>query len=86
MTVDFLCLYTYYNIYVCGKLQNHPEVEGVAKFWVMCEEGVIAAIISRGRRGLGTARHFCSAEREVVGVLNVLRRGEGKIIVFIPIL
>ena len=58
----------------------------MAKFWVMCEEGAIAAISSRGRRGWGTAMHYRSAEREVVGGLNVLRRGEGKIIVFIPLL
>lgn len=55
-------------------------------FWVMCEEGVIAAITTRGRRAVGTVMHYRSAEREVVGVLNVLRRGEGKIIVFIPLL
>ena len=40
----------------------------MAKFWVMCEEGVIAAITTRGRRAVGTAMHYCSAEREVVGV------------------
>ena len=48
----------------------------MAKFGVMCGEGAIAAITTRGRRALGTAMHYRSAEREVVGVLNVLRRGE----------
>ena len=37
--------------------------------------GAMKRNTSRGRRGVGTARHYCSAEREVVGVLNVLRRG-----------
>ena len=55
-------------------------------FGVMCEEGVIVAITTRGRRGFGTVMHYRSADCEVVGVLNVLRRGEGKIIVFIPLL
>ena len=37
--------------------------------------GMMVRNKSRGRRGVGTAKHYCSAEREVVGVLNVLRRG-----------
>ena len=38
--------------------------------------GAMKRNTSRGRRGWGTARHFRSAEREVVGGLNVLYRGE----------
>ena len=43
----------------------------------------VARLLTRGRIGMGIAMHCCSAEREVVGVLNVLRRGENVCVAFI---